>query len=184
MIFGIAEVTGAMAAGALYDAQHHRLYLFLMFFLIILPFAMCVGLELNSTSSIGMHDAEIMLPMVAAALFGLADSMASVCAYALVAELFEGQQAVRAMAVKTAQTSLGVLVGFILGPSLGGWLLLIEFIWAVVAFVPLVAYYARHKTSSSLVESTNDWLPDRCADSVGDEGARLVKADLEGSQSI
>ena len=89
MIFGIAEVTGAMAAGALYDAQHHRLYLFLMFFLIILPFAMCVGLELNSTSSIGMHDAEIMLPMVAAALFGLADSMASVCAYALVAELFE-----------------------------------------------------------------------------------------------
>ena len=176
MIFGIAEVTGAMAAGALYDAQHHRLYMFLMFFLPILPFAMCVDLELNGTTGIGMHDAEIVLPMVAAALFGFADSAASVCAYALVAELFEGQQAVRAMTVKTAQTSLGVLVGFILGPSLGGWLLLIEFIWAVAAFVPLVAYHARHETSSSLV--------DRRVDSVGDEGARLVKADLEASQSI
>ena len=137
IVFGLAEVSGALVAGRLVDVLSTVMYRVLTLCLTVLSLLLAAPLALeydarraaasNATASEHALDghpdesSRLLLPAIAAVAFGGSDSAIAVLAYARLGRRFSDERgSARAGAARQVFYSLGFLAGFAVGPYVAG----------------------------------------------------------------
>ena len=132
-VFGVGEVGGALLAGRLVAHMPAKRFRTLCCALTGLSLLAAAPLELgwltsasgsaSSDPRIGLSEPRIVIPLLAATLFGLSDSAVTVLAYAELARSDLGPgtgSSARAGAARILFTSFGLCASFALGPYVPG----------------------------------------------------------------
>ena len=146
VVFGVGSVLGAVLCGRLVtvlgERRYRQLTLGLAYVSLALAFPIAVAAGDESLPRIGLqHPAQMVLPAVAAASFGLSDSAIAVLAYTDLSRRFRTRaSSARAGAARQLFYSLGFLVGFGVGPY-------VPAVWQLcsLAFLLLLAWRSRER---------------------------------------